>query len=114
MSEHPSIHDSGYATEPVGQPTHEPSQGGANTYQIGGLHYTKMRVQPWDVVDSWPIEQRVGFYRGNAVKYLMRMGSKDEQLQEARKAWHYLDKLIETLEAERSVSNVAVHDRGPR
>ena len=81
------------ATEHADQPT----QGGANGRQEGGAHYTQMQVQPWQVIDSWPVEQRVGFYRGNALKYIMRMGTKDEQLQEIKKARHYLDKLIETL-----------------
>ena len=39
----------------------------ANTKQIGGNHYRAMSVQPWDVVDTWPIEQRIGYYRGGAL-----------------------------------------------
>ena len=73
----------------------------ASGYQAGGDHYTKMKVQPWDVIDSWPIEQQIGFHRGNAIKYLMRLGSKDEQLQEAKKALQYCQKLIEVLNAQR-------------
>jgi hypothetical protein len=71
----------------------------AKRKQEGGTHYVQMSVQPWDVVDTWPLEQRIGFFRGNAVKYLMRMGSKDEQVQELKKARHYIDKLIEVLDA---------------
>lgn len=70
----------------------------ARDIQVGGTHYKSLGVQPWDVVDTWPVEQRIGFYRGNAVKYLMRMGTKDENLQEIRKGAHYLQKLIEVLE----------------
>lgn len=69
----------------------------ANAKQIGGDHYKNMGVEPWDVVDTWPIEQRIGAYRHGALKYLMRMGSKDEQLQEIKKAGHYIEKLIEVL-----------------
>lgn len=72
---------------------------GANARQEGGSHYKDMGVQPWDVIDTWTLEQKIGFYRGNAQKYIMRMGGKDERLQEAKKARHYLDKLIEVLEA---------------
>lgn len=71
----------------------------ANDTQVGGSHYKNMRVEPWDIVDSWSLEQAIGFYRGNAVKYMMRMGTKDERVQELKKARHYLDKLIEILEA---------------
>lgn len=69
----------------------------ANDKQIGGTHYKKMGVEPWDVIDTWPIEQRIGAYRAGALKYLMRMGSKDENVQEISKGIHYLEKLIETL-----------------
>lgn len=60
-------------------------------------HYKKMDVEPWDVIDSWSREQRVGFYRGNIIKYAMRMGSKDEELKEAIKIVHYAVKLMEAL-----------------
>lgn len=73
----------------------------AREVQIGGTHYKTMGVQPWDVVDTWPVEQQIGYYRGNALKYLMRMGSKDEALQEIQKASHYVQKLIEVLAAQR-------------
>lgn len=69
----------------------------ASLRQIGGTHYKQMAVQPWDVVDDWPLEQRIGYYRGNALKYLMRMGSKDHELQEVQKCQHYVAKLIEVL-----------------
>lgn len=69
----------------------------ANAKQVGGDHYKKMGVQTWDVVDTWPLEQRIGYYRGNALKYLMRMGAKDESIQEIGKGIHYLEKLVEVL-----------------
>ena len=70
----------------------------ARDTQVGGDHYKTAGVQPWDVVDTWPIEQQIGFHRGNALKYVMRMGTKDENLREIRKAAHYLQKLVEVLE----------------
>jgi len=57
-----------------------------------------MGVQVWDVVETWPIEQQIGYFRGGALKYIMRLGNKDEQLQEAKKAMHYCEKLVEVLE----------------
>jgi hypothetical protein len=69
----------------------------ANDKQIGGDHYKNMGVEPWDVVDTWPIEQRIGYYRGGALKYIMRLGNKDEMEQEAGKGLHYLEKLLEVL-----------------
>lgn len=69
----------------------------ANDRQEGGTHYIEMQVTPWDVVDTWPIEQRIGYYRGGALKYVMRMGSKDESPKEIQKGKHYLEKLLEVL-----------------
>lgn len=72
-------------------------KGKASARQVGGTHYKTKAVQVWDVVDTWPLEQRIGFYRGNALKYLMRMGDKDLPEQEIEKGAHYLEKLLETL-----------------
>jgi hypothetical protein len=70
----------------------------ANDKQVAGQHYMKMDIEPWNVVDTWPIEQRIGFYRGNALKYIMRMGAKDKSINEIGKGIHYLEKLLEVLE----------------
>lgn len=40
------------------------------------------------------------FCHGNAIKYLWRLGKKDNALQDARKAKWYLDRLISILEKE--------------
>lgn len=70
----------------------------ANETQVGGRHYKDMGIEVWDVIDTWPLEQRIGAYRAGALKYIMRMGSKDEMAQEIKKAGHYCQKLVETLE----------------
>jgi hypothetical protein len=72
----------------------------ARDTQVGGDHYKKMGVEPWDVVDTWPLEQRIGYYRGGALKYIMRMGAKDQTAQEIAKGKHYIEKLLEVLQAE--------------
>lgn len=73
----------------------------ANDKQVGGTHYKNMGVEPWDVIDTWPIEQQIGAYRAGALKYIMRMGSKDESEKEIGKGIHYLEKLLEVLKASR-------------
>lgn len=70
----------------------------ANKKQYGGDHYLNMGVQVWDVVETWPLEQQIGYFRGGNLKYTMRLGNKDERLQEAKKALHYAEKLVEVLE----------------
>ena len=74
----------------------------ANEKQVGGDHYKNMGVEPWDVVDTWPLYQRIGYYRGGALKYIMRMGGKDEEAQEIGKGIHYLEKLLEVLKEQRN------------
>lgn len=69
----------------------------ANDRQAGGDHYKRMGVQPWNVVDTWPLEQQIGFYRGNLLKYTMRLDDKDERLINAEKSAHYAEKLVEVL-----------------
>lgn len=68
----------------------------ANTYQEGGNHYAKMKIQPWDFI----IENRLGFLEGNIVKYICRWQSKSG-VEDLRKAAHYLTKLIEVTETNR-------------
>lgn len=69
----------------------------ARDTQVAGKHYKEMGVEPWDVIDTWPLEQRIGFYRGGALKYIMRMGHKDQSAQEIAKGKHYMEKLLEVL-----------------
>ena len=69
----------------------------ADDLQVGGDHYKNMGVEPWDVVDTWSREQRIGYYRGGALKYIMRMGAKDESPMEVAKGKHYMEKLLEVL-----------------
>lgn len=62
----------------------------AGARQVGGDHYTKLAIQPWEVIER----NGMGFFDGNAVKYLMRFRDKGG-VQDLEKARHYLDKLIE-------------------
>ena len=67
----------------------------ANSYQVGGQHYSSKSVQPWEAMQSWMNpEQFAGFLRGNAIKYLARCDDKGG-LEDLKKAQHYLAKLIE-------------------
>lgn len=70
----------------------------AKNIQIAGTHYKDMGIEPWDVIDTWPIEQQIGYHRGTLLTYTMRMGRKDAPKQEIEKAHHCAQKLIEVLE----------------
>ena len=78
------------------EPEHEKTP--PEAYQIAGTHYVDMKIQPWDVIDTnFEHAQAKGFYRGNALKYIMRAGSKGPAKEDYQKALHYLEKLIEIL-----------------
>lgn len=67
-------------------------EGHTQTTQVGGDHYVKHKIQPWDIIDEYGLS----FYEGNVVKYLLRQ--KGERLLDLKKARHYLDKQIEIEE----------------
>ena len=62
----------------------------ANSVQVGGDHYKRMRIQPWDFI----AENSIGFFEGNIISYVCRWHSKNG-LEDLQKAKHYIDKLIE-------------------
>jgi len=67
----------------------------ANEYQVGGNHYTDMKVQPWDVLQVVLSEEEyIGFLKGNIIKYSLRQGRKANS-DDAAKARHYMEKLAE-------------------
>jgi len=67
--------------------------------QVGGDHYTRLAVQPWDALEAWltPEELR-GYHKGVIVAYLAREHGKggDEDI---RKAASHFAKLLECLES---------------
>jgi hypothetical protein len=68
----------------------------ADDIQIGGDHYKKMGMQPWDVMESvLTHEEFVGFLKGNIIKYSLRNGCKDNSTDDVEKAMHYAAKLKE-------------------
>lgn len=66
------------------------SQETANDTQIGGDHYHRKVIQPWDYI----VANNIGYLEGNIIKYVSRYKEKGG-LQDLYKASHYLDKLIE-------------------
>lgn len=64
----------------------------------GPSHY-RGRVQAWDAMEDWmPPHQFVGFLRGNVIKYLCRLDRKGQPLPDAKKALHYMEKLVSYME----------------
>ena len=72
----------------------------ADSRQVGGDHYKRMQVSPWDALEAWltPEEFR-GFLKGTIIKYLARANSgKAPHDVEIGKAEHYQQKLHEVLQ----------------
>jgi len=68
--------------------------------QVGGKHYLKHKIQPWDIVTEFCLN----FWEGNVIKYVLR--NKGDRLEDLYKARHYLDKQIELIEtAQREKQN---------
>lgn len=65
--------------------------------QVGGSHYLDMPIEPWDIIGTWSIEQQIGFFRGNALKYLLRAGSKGDVITDLDKCVHYIERLKQTI-----------------
>ena len=58
--------------------------------QIGGAHYTDMKIQPIEYIQA----NRIPFPEGNVIKYVSRWRSKGG-IKDLRKAAHHLELLIE-------------------
>lgn len=68
-----------------------------NGYQVSGTHYQKQAIQVWDYITS----NGIPYLEGNAIKYLSRWRDKGG-VEDLLKAKHYVEKLIENAEAEKS------------
>lgn len=68
------------------------------TKQIGGDHYTIMKIQPWQIIDG----HNLNYFEGNAIKYLLRRKTKrniiKNRIEDLQKAIHYLEHEIQRLE----------------
>lgn len=73
----------------VGTPPWQLEKPVAQRKQIGGNHYSKHTIQPWDIIDEYKLD----YYLGNVVKYVLR--DKNNKLEDLEKALHFLEKRIE-------------------
>ena len=64
----------------------------ADVRQIGGNHYKQNAIQPWTYI----VANDLGYLEGNIVKYVSRYRFKNN-VEDLRKAQHYLEKLIEVV-----------------
>lgn len=62
----------------------------ATDKQVGGNHYKTLAIQPGEYIRK----NGLGWYEGNAVKYITRHKQKGEK-QDIEKAIHYLELILE-------------------
>ena len=58
--------------------------------QIGGSHYSKLKIQPVDYI----IANELDYLQGNVIKYVTRFRDKNG-VEDLKKAIHYIEMLIE-------------------
>lgn len=68
-------------------------EAGARDTQVGGDHYAKHSVQPWDIWEAYDLNA----FEGAVIKYLLRHRDKGG-VEDLKKARHTLDRLIEIEE----------------
>jgi hypothetical protein len=73
---------------------YEDAVGSARDIQVGGEHYRKFEIQPWDI---W-LEYGLDPWLAGVIKYVLRAGHKGSKLEDLKKARHYLDRAIELEE----------------
>lgn len=62
-------------------------------------HYTKGKFEVIDVIED-NVEDPYSYYKGNALKYLLRHEHKGKPAQDLKKAKWYIDRMIAKLEAQ--------------
>lgn len=73
------------------------SQKSPKDTQVGGNHYKDLSIQPGDYIR----ENNLGWYEGNVIKYITRHNKKNG-LEDAMKARHYVEMIIEEYETKGS------------
>ena len=66
------------------------------SYQVGGNHYVKRKIQPWEIWKAYEMNP----WEANALKYLLRYKDKGKPLEDLKKFKHYIEFLINTMEEE--------------
>jgi hypothetical protein len=64
--------------------------------QEGGNHYQQLKIQPGQFI----YQNNLGWFAGNALKYIVRAPFKGQAVEDLKKAIHYLQMWLEELENE--------------
>lgn len=79
----------------------------ARDRQVGGDHYSKRKIQHWDIAEEYELT----YFEGAVIKYILRHRDKNG-IEDLKKALHTLEKLIEVEEAKLRGQGTGDHE-GP-
>lgn len=77
----------------------------ANERQVGGDHYKKLVIQPWDYITA----NNIGYLEGCAIKYISRWRDKGG-IKDIDKAIHFLEKLKDVYYTQEEAVKIACDD----
>ena len=63
----------------------------ANNQSYGPQYYKRGSIEVWDFIR----DQSLNYHLGNAIKYICRVGHKDDPIKDLTKAIHYLTNELE-------------------
>lgn len=66
-------------------------------------YYTRGQIEVWDFIR----DQRLNYHLGCAIKYICRAGYKDSQIDDLKKAIHYLENELENVIAKQPSDRVS-------
>lgn len=66
-------------------------------------YYTRGQIEVWDFIR----DQGLNYHLGCAIKYICRAGYKDSQIDDLKKAIHYLENELENVIAKQSSDRVS-------
>lgn len=92
---HPGIHSSSdyYYMNEVPEPLidQDPTARYPHSLTEAPEHYRGSGgMQPWDVIEAFGLD----YWRGNVIRYVLRAGRKDDEIQDLKKARDFLNKII--------------------
>ena len=70
-------------------------------------HYQGNKFEVIDIIEDY----NLGFCMGNAIKYLLRAGKKDDEIQDLNKALWYVQRRIREVDTAKQIARIELADK---
>ena len=70
-------------------------------------HYKGNKFEVIDIIEDYDL----GFCMGNAIKYLLRAGKKDDEIQDLNKALWYVQRRIREVDTAKQIARIELADK---